>query len=455
MSGGVLLRAWLLGLVFLCEAIASGEAGLVQGDQDRPLVKAYLSMPDREEAGIHRLLSQTGAFTDTRDLRPSKGLVAYDINVSFWSDGAMKSRWMALPNDPSSPNSKIVFRPEGEWSFPRGTVFVKHFEFAVDETHPEIKRRLETRLLVLDATGGVYGVTYKWRADNSDAELLSTNLAETFLVKTASGTRTQTWYYPSQQDCRTCHTDKAGYVLGVKTRQINRPLRGAKGVVENQLQTWNRLGLFDREVDESELAHYTRLAEPDDFTRSVEDRARSYLDANCAQCHRPGGTVAYFDARYDTPLLRQNLIDGPVLIDQGIDKARIIAPNDIWRSIVLMRVNTLEAMKMPPLAHEALDEGGVTLLREWIESLLGPKVLAPPNFSPPAGKYDGTVAVTLFHPEPGVTIRYTLDGSVPTTADPIYQGPIKLEEPTTVRAKAFKAGFTRSITAQGTFILGQ
>src|SRR5262249_746815 len=162
-------------------------------------------------------------------------------------------------------------------------------------------------------------------------------------------------------------------------------------------------------------------APADDPMRSLEDRARSYLDANCAHCHRPGGTVAYFDARYDTPLPRQSLIDGPVLIDEGIDRARMIAPNDIWRSIAFMPVNTLEATKMPPLAHETLDQRGVALLKQWIESLPGPRVLPPPTFSPLAGKYNGSVAVTLSHTEPGAIIRYTLDGSVPTGEDSIYE----------------------------------
>jgi hypothetical protein len=164
--------------------------------------------------------------------------------------------------------------------------------------------------------------------------------------------------------------------------------------------------------------------------------------------------VANFDARYDTPLNKQNLIDGTVLIDQGIDKARVIAANDIWRSIAFLRVNTLEPMKMPPLAHETLDQRGLALLREWIESLPGPKVLAPPTFSPPAGKHSRPIKVTIVAPEPGATIRYTLDGSVPTKSDLPYEGPITIGEATTLRAKAFKEGFTRSITAQATYIVG-
>jgi len=38
--------------------------------------------------------------------------------------------------------------------------------------------------------------------------------------------------------------------------------------------------------------------------------------------------VANFDARYQTPLARQNLIDGPVNIDEGIDRPHVISPHD-------------------------------------------------------------------------------------------------------------------------------
>jgi uncharacterized repeat protein (TIGR03806 family) len=435
--------------------LATGDISRPYGMTSRPPTKAYLLLPDHENAPPPPLLSQTGAFKDTRALVPAASLIPYDLNVSFWSDGATKSRWMALPCDASSADPKIGFAPTGEWTFPNGTVFVKHFEIATDETRPDRKRRLETRLLVRDATGGVYGVTYKWRDDNSDAELLSTNLTETLVIKTATGTRTQTWYYPSQQDCRTCHTDKAGGVLGIKTRQFNRAFTYSNQVTDNQLRAWNHLGLFAPKLNEADLPAFTRLVRPDDTTSSLEARARSYLDANCAHCHRPGGTVANFDARYDTPLAQQNLIAGQVLINQGIDQARVIAPNDIWRSIMFMRVNTVEAIKMPPLAHEKLDQESVTLLRHWIESLPGPPVLEPPAIFPRGGNYARPIEVALNQSEPGVSIHYTLDGSAPTKSDALYAKPIKLTGPATLRVKAFKPGFTKSITVQETFIIGE
>jgi mono/diheme cytochrome c family protein len=241
----------------------------------------------------------------------------------------------------------------------------------------------------------------------------------------------------------------------VKTRQLNRDFSFPSGIVDNELRAWSHIGLFEPALKEADLASYERLARANDSTRSLLDRARSYLDVNCANCHRPGGTVAYFDARYNTPLERQNLIDGNVLIDEGLDKARVIAPGDVWRSVALLRIASLEGLKMPPLAHETLDQDGVALMREWIQSLPGPKVLSPPTFSLLAGTYETPINLRLIHPDPAVTIRYTIDGSVPTSADPAYEGPITVSEPTTVRARAFKPGFSKSIVVQQTFVFAR
>jgi uncharacterized repeat protein (TIGR03806 family) len=423
------------------------------GLTSRPQSKPWLQMPSQSTGLLPRLLSQTGAFKDVRTLTPGDGLIPYDLNVSFWSDGASKSRWISVPNQ-NAENQKIKFSATGEWEFPPGTVFVKHFELLIDDTRLNVHRRLETRLIVLDSTGGVYGVTYKWRPDNSDAELLSTNLVESIPIHTASGIRTHQWYYPSREDCRTCHTRLAGHVLGVKTRQLNRDLAYPSGVTDNQLRAWNHIGLFDSQLDESALANFSRLARSDDSSRTLEDRARSYLDANCSHCHRPNGTVASFDARYDTPLAEQNLIKGPVLIDEGIDNASIIAPNDIWRSIALVRMRTLEGFKMPPLAHQVSDRTGIDLIEKWVQSLPGKPVLAPPAISPSGGSYPKPIEITL-NQEQGATVHYTIDGSAPTSTDPVYEKPIKLTGPTVLRARAFKPTYTKSITVQQTFIIGE
>jgi hypothetical protein len=102
-------------------------------------------------------LSQTGVFSDTQTLAPVSALVPYTVNVPLWSDAAVKTRWLAVPNDgaPYGINEQIAFTPAGEWSFPAGTVFIKHFELATDETSPDIRRRLEARLLVRDTNGAV------------------------------------------------------------------------------------------------------------------------------------------------------------------------------------------------------------------------------------------------------------------------------------------------------------
>ncbi|HEV2700428.1 MAG TPA: chitobiase/beta-hexosaminidase C-terminal domain-containing protein [Steroidobacteraceae bacterium] len=448
------LVALALGALMATAPLNRAEAAPAAGPYGislRTAPKAYLNMPRLVTGPIPRLLSQTGAFTDTAHMVPAPGLIPYDLIVPFWSDGAAKTRYIAVPK-----GEHIGFSPTGEWTFPPGVVFVKTFEMPIDATHPELRRRLETRLLVRDSAGGVYGVVYKWRPDNSDADLLAgTSLTEPILITAKDGSRhEQTWYYPSRENCLTCHNARAGGVLGLKTRQLNRPLTYPSGVTDNELRTLNHLHLLEPAVSDAQLATLPTLSALDDGSRSIEDRARSYLDANCAHCHRPGGTVAYFDARYTTPLAKQELVDGPILINEGIDRPHVIAPHDIWRSIAYMRADTNDAIRMPPIARETIDVQGMQVLRDWIDSMPGKNVLVPPKITPEGGTFAATTTVRLSSPDPGAQIRYTVDGSVPGPQDLLYSGPITISAATVLRARAYKEGMTRSITSESVFIIG-
>jgi uncharacterized repeat protein (TIGR03806 family) len=455
---GALVGVGILSAAFSCAGLlvpagepkadtASDASGY--GIAQRIPSKPYLNMPSAPSGDMPKLLSQTGAFKDVRHLVPVDALIPYDLVVPFWSDGAHKQRYVAIPT------GKIKFARTGEWTFPAGTVFVKTFELPTDARDPAVKRRLETRLLMVGADSLVYGVVYKWRADLSDADLLPrAGLSENIALEGTDGrTHRQTWHYPSRKDCITCHTTRSGGVLGPKTRQMNHDFAYPLGSTDNELRVWNHLGLFEPALRESEIPGFERLALPTDASRSLEDRARSYLDANCSHCHRPGGTVANFDARYDTPLEKQGLIDGPVLLDQGIDRPRVISPHDIWRSIAYMRVDTVGDIRMPPIDRAVIDRTGVNLLRQWIDSLPGRPVLAPPDIQPAGGTFGKRVRVILTEPEPGADIRYTLDGSVPGPKDQKYEKPFTLSGPAVLRTRAFKDGFTKSITAQEVFVV--
>ncbi len=227
-----------------------------------------------------------------RAVVPAPGLLPYTVNSPLWSDGALKSRWMALPD-----GGKIGIAEKGEWSFPNGSVFVKHFDLPTDETHPETRRRLETRLLVRDASGAAYGVTYKWRPDNSDADLVTDASTEDIAIRTAAGTtRKQGWYFPSQNDCLRCHTPAAGYVLA--------PRRGSSTAISPMLPARRTTSSAPGTTPACSTRRSMNRKSPAS-TSSCRWRMQPlrwtvacarYLDSNCAQCHRPGGVHALWDA---------------------------------------------------------------------------------------------------------------------------------------------------------------
>jgi hypothetical protein len=433
-------------------------SGQAYGLTSRPAVPPFFNMPQTINGSLPPLLSQTGVFSNTPAMIPTNGLIPYTPNTPLWSDAAVKTRWMALPYNGGveTPNQQIGFATNGEWSFPSGTVFVKHFSLVTDETNSNTpQRRLETRLLVRDINGAVYGVTYKWRPDNSDADLLATSYSEDILITNSTGVRTQSWYYPSPADCLVCHTPVANYVLGVKTRQLNGSITyPSSGVVDNQLRTLNRLGLLNPAIDESKISTYAQLVSVTNSSADLTNRFRSYIDANCAQCHRPGGvTHASFDARYDTPLASQGIVNGSVVTSLGIDNPHVVTPHDIWRSVLYQRASVRTSIQMPPLASNLVDTNAMSMVVAFINGLGGTPALAPPVLTPAGGTNYGPLSISVSSPDSSATIYYTLDGSLPTTGSLVYSNPIILSNSATVSASAFEAGFNNSVAASGTFTI--
>jgi uncharacterized repeat protein (TIGR03806 family) len=430
-------------------------SGLPYGISNYPAAPAFFNMPPIFTGPLPARLSLTGIFSNTAAMSPAASLIPYSPNVPLWSDGALKIRYFSVPNSgaPYASSSQIAYAPTGTWSFPAGTVFVKTFELLTNQTDPSSILRLETRLLVRDTNGAVYGVTYKWRPNNSDADLLSTSQTQTIPIITPNGVITQNWYYPSPSDCLQCHTGVANYVLGLNARQLNGNLAYPNRATDNQLRTLNRAGLLYPAIDESALGTIEQLFSLTNSTATYEVRARSYLDANCAQCHQPGGPGPTFDARFDTALTNQNIINTPAVKGGfGYDNVNIVTPGDVWRSSLYDRINTLNAtIQMPPLARNLIDTNAVQLMAAWINSLPGTPALAPPTLAPAGGNFTGFVRVSAQPPATNATMYYTLDGSLPTTNSTPYTGPILLTNSVTLNINAWAPGFTDSVIAAGQF----
>src|SRR5690606_2414171 len=181
---------------------------------------------------------------------------------------------------------KIEGRLNGNWQFPPGTVFVKHFDLPLDERQANTSdatselRRLETRVVVCDDRGAVYAATYRWNAEQTDAELVDNSQTEQIEYVAANGqSKQQSWLYPGRFECLACHNQPAGYVLGFSAKQLNRQVQYADGD-GHQLQRFANARLLDMPCNSRKLRRLPEMASIDDPEASLETRVRSYLDAN-------------------------------------------------------------------------------------------------------------------------------------------------------------------------------
>jgi hypothetical protein len=246
----------------------------------------------------------------------------------------------------------------------------------------------------------------------------------------------------------------ANYVLGVNSRQLNgSQAYAATGVTDNQLRTLNRLGMFNPAFDEAAIANFEKLSSLTNLSASLQDRARSYLDANCAQCHQPGGTGITYDARYDTPLATQHITNFPAAFPLGLDNACVVKARDPWRSVLLSRINTTDPDIQMPDFRTLIDSNAVQVFTDWINSLPGTPALAPPIIAPNGGSFFSVVGVTLLAPHTNAVLYFTVDGSLPTTNSFRYSGVFTLTTNATVSANAFEPGFNNSVATSALFLV--
>lgn len=314
-------------------------------------------------------LADTGVFASPTALTPNAGIVPFDVNVGFWSDNAQKTRWFSVP----ATNQTIGFNADGNWTFPAGTVWIKHMELQLTNGVPGSMRRLETRLLIKnDADFGIYGVTYRWGGSLTNATLVAEEgLDETFVINDGSGgLRSQVWHYPGRAECIICHTKVGGFALGFNTPQLNRDFNYI-GTPSNQIAALHLAGYFSGSV--TNIHTLRALADSADASVSLEYRVRSYVAANCVQCHQPGpGGVpaSLWDARIETPGPLTGIINGALVDDGGNPNSRVIKPGSLANSTLFNRLLTLGPDHMPPLATSLINPQAVALLGAWTTNSL-------------------------------------------------------------------------------------
>ena len=313
-------------------------------------------------------LSETGLFADTLRQMPAEGVVEYEVSAHRWADGTHSRQWIALPNSTQLKLFKrfdwMTGESAGRFDFPNDTVAVKTVSYFADAQEPSSERHLETQLL------HKYGdewraYNYVWNDEQTDAVLQADEATERKLLikdrEADGGQRSQVWRHASRSECLLCHLWSAGTVQGFWPPQLDLEYEG-----KSQLAQLASLGLFAEDVQPKET-----VVSPSDQTASLEARARSYLGMNCSTCHRNlGGGTSIFTFDITVPLDESKYVDAvPSQGSFGINDARVVAPGDPNRSVILYRLLKSGRGHMPQFGSNVIDRDGVQLIHDWIASM--------------------------------------------------------------------------------------
>lgn len=312
-------------------------------------------LPDTS-ANFPRRLSDTGLFSSVKTLTPADGVTPYSVRVPRWMDGAESQHWLAIPG---SAWGHVAASTSGPLRMPAGTVFVKQVNLPIAGSSP---LRLETQILHFE--NGVWNpYSYLWDEAGTEAHLVDgIGTARPLQIpdaKSAGGISQRTWQVNAVNECKLCHNPGSDAVLGFRPEQL--------GLA--QMETLEAQAVIAVSNAAKKVAP---LTDPHDATAELNDRARSYLHANCSMCHHPrGNAIVSFYLKRDMPFDQLNTNKGTGIGTFGMRNAKIIVPGDPYRSVLMYRMSKLGYARMPYIGSQAVDRAGVALIEEWIRSLPG------------------------------------------------------------------------------------
>ncbi|HXT57941.1 MAG TPA: PQQ-dependent sugar dehydrogenase [Pirellulales bacterium] len=360
-----------------------GELYVLDYDQSGQIYELLPSDETDTSASFPRRLSETGLFSSLDAMTPAAGVVPYAVQVERWMDGAKADRWAAIPGagtiQPAS-KAQAAFYPEG-------TVLAKHLSLPQGEGAQAV--RLETQILHYER-GTWRPYSYLWNEATRDAYLVDSIGADRSLrvadPAAKGGLAERTWHVNAVNECKSCHNAESGFVLGFVPNQLDRAtttgITGIDAGVAGQLARLAAQGVFD-EPPAVSSDDPSRLVDPHDPEQKLDDRARSYLHVNCGMCHRPGGNaIISFYLRRDLLFDKLNTNKGTGIGTFGMQDAKIIAPGDPYRSLLMYRMSKLGYARMPYIGSRVVDSAGVALIDAWIRSL--PSAASGPSSGPVA-----------------------------------------------------------------------
>ncbi len=344
------------------------------------------SPPTDKDKPIEKL-TQTGCVDPTNPKQMAAIVVPYDVNSPLWSDGALKTRGMVIPagkkihvkdcaknpdeccvHDPNNFSQCLPPVDDGKWEFPVGSVLVKNFLFNNDPNDVTTQNAtfVETRLFVHFDENTWVGYGYRWNDTQTEATIVPNDRVK---VAFNTGNRTVEWNYPSRADCVKCHDPSGGSTLGLETAQLNRIVGGM-----NQIDRIQALGLFEfapaKPYKAALVAPYPGQAGNPPATATLDDKARSYIHANCSFCHRPDGAFYTMDLRHNVSFAATHVCNQ--MPDKGGPPgATNLTPGNPMLSMMWLRMLAPagDASRMPQIGTSVIDVDGAKLISDWITSI--------------------------------------------------------------------------------------